>query len=502
MKSIRCIVVSLILVICVIPGFSQDDQERAFLNVYHSISSHAIRNYVAELSSDKYKGRLTGSPEYMDVANWVADNLKEWGVKPGGDNGTYLQMFDKPYVEVADCGSVSLSLEGKNGARIEKQYVFADDYYPGTNSATGSVTAEVVYVGYGITAPDLKYDDYAKVDVSGKIVMVTPEMPFSGPDDEKAKWVPYSLHQHKLDNAAKHGAIGVLYVNPIANPNTSYNEGLVYCHINKDVAEDVLFGTGKSYKALIEKTRKNLKPASFVTKNSATITTKGVYHPEGRGCNVIGLIEGTDPILKNEVVIVGGHLDGVGYLGEVLPGALDNASGIADILAAAKAMAASPVPLKRTVMFLFIGGEECNLLGSRHYTKYPKFSKEKTVAFFNIDMAGTGSGLSVGGAASYPRILKCFEEANSRYIHRPFRVSKERGPGVTRPRSDSVIFKRAGFRTLSFGTFYQEGETRIRTYYHHPLDNMDTISPPIMEDVAKLIFVGLTSMANTDVLID
>ncbi len=502
MKSIRYVVTVLILLTSTVSSFSQSDQERAFLNVFHSISSHDIRDYVAGLSSDKYKGRLTGTPEYMDAAQWVADNLKAWGVKPGGDNGTYFQMFDKPYVDVTDCGLLSIFLEDKSGVRIEKRYAFPDDYFPGTNSATGSVTAEIVFVGYGITAPDLNFDDYAKVDVRGKIVMIIPEMPFSGPDDEKVKWVPYSLHQHKLDNAAKHGAAGVIYVNPIANPNTSYNEGLVYCHVNDGVARDIFFGTGKTYAAVKEKIQKSLKPASFAIGKTASITTSGVYHPEGRGCNVIGLIEGTDPVLKNEVIIVGGHLDGVGYLGEVLPGALDNGSGVADILAAAKALAASPVPLKRTVMFLFIGGEECNLLGSRHYTKEPKFPKEKTVGFFNIDMAGTGSGLSVGGAASYPNILKCFEEANSRYIHRPFRASKERGPGVTRPRSDSVIFKRAGFRTLGFGTFYQEGEKRIRTYYHHPLDNLDTISPEIMEDVAKLIFVGLTSMANADVLID
>ena len=112
---------------------------------------------------------------------------------------------------------------------------------------------------------------------------------------------------------------------------------------------------------------KTLKPASFNTGRIITIKANTTRHTEGKGSNVIGLIEGTDPVLKNEVIIIGGHLDAVGNAGKVVNGALDNASGIVDIMGAAKAMALSKNKLKRSVMFLCLGGEENGLIGSKLY---------------------------------------------------------------------------------------------------------------------------------------
>jgi hypothetical protein len=115
------------------------------------------------------------------------------------------------------------------------------------------------------------------------------------------------------------------------------------------------------------------------------------------------------------------------------------------------------------------------------------------VAFFNLDMVGHGTGLSVGGGLTYPAVYRHFEAANAAYLHRPLRTSESR-PSVGRPRSDSVIFQRAGFRTMSFGTTGQvQG---MSTYYHDPRDTPETLTPEIMEDVAKLMFVGLTGLAN------
>lgn len=109
-SAVLIVTVSIFFTICI---FAQENTEREFMNVFHSISSHDIYNYVAELSSDKYNGRLTGTPEFMASAQWVADKLKEWGIKPGGDNGTYFQNFNKGYVDVKDCGSLTLHLKGK-----------------------------------------------------------------------------------------------------------------------------------------------------------------------------------------------------------------------------------------------------------------------------------------------------------------------------------------------------------------------------------------------------
>ncbi len=468
-------------------------KEEAFMQVFHSISSHEVLGYVEALASPRYAGRLSGTPGYMEAAQWVADQLAGWGIRPAGDGGTWFQWFDMPYSVVLDAGALSVEM-GSGDDRMVLDYSFPDDYYPGSNSDAGTVTGEAVYVGHGITAPELGYDDYAGVDVRWRIVVIDAGVPYVGSNqDTTVAWVPYSYHQFKLDNAARHGAAGLLYIGKTANPNTSFNPGLVYCHIDVHVADHLFHGTGTTHQAVVEKMQAGLRPSSMALGKRATITAHVERHAEGRAANVVGLLEGSDPVLKDEVIVVGGHLDHVGWLGAPFPGALDNASGIADILGAARALAQSPVPLARSILFLFIGGEESGLLGSTHYTLHPVFPREKTVVFFNLDMVGHGTGLSVGGGLTYPDVYRHFEAANAAYLHRPLRTSESR-PSVGRPRSDSVIFQRAGFRTMSFGTTGQV--SGISTYYHDPRDTPDTLTPEIMEDVARLMFVGLTGLAN------
>ena len=152
------------------------DSEQGFMQAFHSISSHDLMAYVEEMSSEKYRGRLSGTPEYMEVAEWVAGLLEEWGIGPGGDDGSYFQLFDWPYSDVLSEGAFSVEMES-HGKTMQVDFSFPEDYYPGTNSDAGTVTGEVVYVGYGITAPELAYDDYEGVDVAGKIVMIDAGVP-------------------------------------------------------------------------------------------------------------------------------------------------------------------------------------------------------------------------------------------------------------------------------------------------------------------------------------
>lgn len=499
MKRLASLIVTLILgITCTAQLTAQTAQtvqadSEAFMQVFHSISSHDLMSYVEEMTADKYRGRLSGSPEYLEIAEWVAGHLKKWGIKPGGDNGSYLQMFDMPYSEVYSAGALSIAMQS-GGQSMSVDYSFPDDYYPGSNSDSGTVTAETVYVGYSITAPELGYDDYEGLDVAGKIVVFDSGVPYTGDDEETfVKWVPYSYHQKKLDTAKAHGAAGVLYIGKLANPNTSFNEGLIYCHIDQHVADHLFFETGTDHAAVTEEIKSTLRPASLALGKTATITADAERFPDAKAANVIGIIEGTDPVLKDEIIIIGGHLDAVGYLGQLMPGALDNASGSADIMGAAKALAASPAPPKRSIMFLFIGGEECGLIGSTYYTENPVFPREKTVVFFNLDMVGHGTGLRVGGGVNYPQIYRHFEAANEKYLHRTLGASASRS-SVGRPRSDSVIFQRAGFRTMSVGTSGRVAG--ISTYYHDPRDTPASLTPEVMEDVVKLLFVGLTGLAN------
>jgi hypothetical protein len=492
--------VSLLLLLLMTPViYSQTDFESRLLKQFHTIQSEEMMNWLNKLCSPEFNGRLTGTPEFMASATWVASKFKEWGLKPAGDNGDYFQKFDFAYTDVNDIGSLTLNITGADGSVIKKHYNYPDDYYPGMNSGSGEITAEVVYVGYGVTAPELNYDDYKGIDVKGKIVLVNRDVPYTDPrNPEYKKWVAYCYHQYKLENAVKHGAAGFLYIEgTMANPNISYDPSIIVCGIGTEPLNDIFSGLKTSNKELTEKMIKTLKPTSFNTKKSVTIKANTTRHPEGKACNVIGMIEGTDPVLKGEVIIIGGHLDAVGKAGRVVNGALDNGSGIIDIMGAAKAMAQSGISLKRSVLFICFGGEENGLLGSKLYVSKPVFSIEKTITYINLDMVGNGTGLSVSAGSPYKSLLSYFEDANNRYVHREIHTSAPvPGAYYGRPRSDGVVFSMAGYRTMDIGTtgWYK------KVYYHLPGDDPDAVTIDIMEDVSKMMYVALINMANDDKL--
>ena len=498
-KGSKRLITLLTALVCSVLSFSQDADEQVLLKHFHSISSEEIAGWMADLCAPEFNGRLAGTPEYLAAAGWVADKMKEWGIKPAGDKGSYFQWFDHPYTVVNDIGALQLHIPQKDGKTIIKSYSAPADYYPGMNSGNGEVTAEVVWVGYGVSAPELNYDDYKGIDVKGKIVLMNRDVPFKDVrNPEYAKWVKYCYHQYKVENAAAHGAAGMLYIDGnSANPNISYIENMIVCGIGPDPLSDIFAGLGKDNASLLQQTDKTFKPASFATGKTMTIKANTTRHPEGKTCNVIGMIEGTDPLLKDEVIIIGGHLDAVGNAGGLLvAGGFDNASGIIDIMAAAKALAASGIKLKRTVMFLMIGGEEVGLLGSKFYTKNPVFPKDKTVTYINLDMVGNGTGLAVSASATCAGLTGYFKAANDRYIHRPMRVSTSGGSFYGRPRSDGLVFLADGFRTMSIST--TDGVKPV--YYHLPGDDETAVTPEIMEDVAKLIYLSFIEMGNADTL--
>jgi hypothetical protein len=467
--------------------FAQES-ENTILKTFHSISSHDLLNYAAELSSDKYKGRLSGSPEYIQAAQWVADQLKQAGVKPGISDGTYFQWFPNAYSEVFSTGSVTL-LDAKN--KPAKNYKFPDDFFPGSNSASGKVSGEVVYAGFGISAPELGYDDYKNLDVKGKIVLIESGTPYSKNDSALKKWEPYTYARYKFKHAREMGAVGLLLISKLANPNTSFVDGLVYAHISEQVAGELFSASGQAYTDARKSITQKMQPNSFPLKQKIQISASTKNHPDSRSCNVVGIIEGTDPELKSEAIIVGAHLDAVGSAGCVFPGALDNASGSSDILAAAKAFASSEIKPGRTVIFIFFGGEECGLFGSSKYVESPIWPKEKVVGMINLDMVGNGTGFLLGNGKTYPELANPLQEANNKYIHRDMKAN-EWQKNYGRPRTDAAIFQRNGYKTIELWT---TGTVKT-VYYHHPLDNTDGLTPELMEDAAKLLYVGLLNLSN------
>ena len=145
--------------------------EQELLQVMHGIHSQTLYEYVREMASDKYWGRLTGTEGYNQAAAWVSGLFEEWGVEPASDDGTYLQAFTHPYTLVHPDCIACLHLP-HNGSVIDKHYVYEEEFIPGSTSGSGEVTAEVIYVGYGTTAPELGFDEYSGLDVRGKIVLM------------------------------------------------------------------------------------------------------------------------------------------------------------------------------------------------------------------------------------------------------------------------------------------------------------------------------------------
>jgi hypothetical protein len=468
-------------------GFPQDE-EKAILKSFHAISSHDLLSDAAELTSARYGGRLSGSPGYLQAAKWVADELRKAGVKPGVGDTSFFQYFPNSYSSVISPGSVTM-LAG-NGYP-QKEFRFPDDFIPGSNSDSGTVSGEIVYVGFGISAPELNYDDYRNIDVKGKIVLMETGVPYGANDSTLIKWEPYSYHRYKFMHACEMGAKGLLYVSKIANPNTSFIKGFIYAHVGEPVAEEFFAGTGIKYVEARAAITKNLIPGSFPLNKRVKITALTTHFPDSRSCNVIGLIEGSDPLLKDEAIILGAHLDAVGSPGCLFPGALDNASGSVDILAAAKALAASEIKPSRSIIVAFFGGEECGLYGSKKCVETPVWQKDKVVCMVNLDMVGNGTGFFLANGKTFPGILKHFANANAKLLHRDFNASEARA-NFGRPRTDGAIFEKAGYRTLHL---YTTGTVKT-VYYHHPLDNVDALTPEIMEDAAKLLYLGIMGLAN------
>ena len=279
-------------------------EEQKQLNTMHQvITSDKLFHYVEQLSDPALEGRLAGSPGMAKAVAIVEDYYKSWGLSPAGDKGGYIQEYPHPCVEIQPGSTMEIlfPIQAKEkNCWIAKSYPRAEGWFAGGMSGNGDITAEVVYAGFGVTAPELGYDDYKGIDVRGKIVLIEGETPNRSREPEDiAKWYNHTLHQTKLNNAVAHGAIGLLY-KWVPGPNAPYNEGFVYCHVTDTVVDDLFRGTGRTYKETIEKIYETMKPQSFEMGKRARIKMNATYNPNATGKNIVGVVEGSDPVLKNE----------------------------------------------------------------------------------------------------------------------------------------------------------------------------------------------------------
>jgi hypothetical protein len=374
----------------------------------------------------------------------------------------------------------------------KRKYLYEKEYYPGSQSGDGELSAEVVYVGYGITAPELNYNDYAGVNVKGKIVLIELEAPVSPQEAPEVfkNWRPYSYPHYKAKMAVAQGAKGMLFNQLLVNSNTTYVQGFMVTQVGESVIRDVFARTGKSHEEVKERLKKTLKPQSFRTHKVFTIKNFTEHHPRGTGYNVVGLMEGADPSLKDEVIILGANLDHVGFCYEIIPGANDNASGVAVMLGAAEALAKSPIRPKRSLLFIALGSKEQAFKGSETYLENPVFPKDKTVAFFNPDMVGCGDNIKAFAALNHLKIREYILKASQTSLQK--NVELFNYCTMDRLRTDAAIFPEKGIPSILFQAYGSP------TYPHTTKDTVKTITPGTMTDTAKIMYRAILDIANSD----
>lgn len=457
--------------------------ERLYLNsMFENIKGQKLFEYVKYLSdSTIFQGRLSGTEGMQRAVDWVKGKYTEFDLEQlPGLNG-YLQDYPTVCDEVV--GKCFVEIDGK---KVE----WAKEWYAGGTSANGVAEAEVVFAGYGVSAPEFGYDDYEGIDVKGKIVLIEGETPNRDRSDEGLKkWYPYTLHPYKMANAVAHGAIGMLY-RWVPGPNSVYQPGLVYGFVTNTAANRFFEGTGTTIQETLKKIRADQKPHSFATGKKARIRMTMKHNADASAHNIIGFVKGSDPELCNEYVILAAHLDHLGMIPHHIAGANDNNSATACLLGVAEALGKSKVKPKRSVIFLSLDGEEAGLTGSLWLCDNPVVPKESIKMILNLEQVGIGLGYSVGYSKDNPELAEFIKDAVNKYVHRPLDVYPNRY--VTRPRTDGAVFAQHGYPVLDmFGSYG-------KTYYHEPRDTWEIQDASALEDAAKTMYWTLINAANAD----
>ena len=377
------------------------------------ITEQLVRPWLEHLAADDLHGRAAGSEDMIRASQYVADQFKEMGLKPAASDGGWFQEFQHGRRRVAWAGTRCQVTMAAGDQPVERRLALDQAFQPFQFSAEGGPEGEVVFAGYGITAPEHKYDDYEGLDVKGKIVLVMRYEP--GEKDAKSPFDGLEQTRHatfaaKMANAEKHGAAAIVM---FTGPHYHQDEGdelyggtsavggdkvgIPALQITRPAATELLASCGKDAAKVQEEIDAGARPQSFAIAGSRIKAAVAFNSEPSKLRNVLAVLPGSDERLADETIIIGAHLDHIGQRAAdpkkpdrdtVFNGADDNASGVAGLLAVAKALTASGVHPRRTVFFMTFDGEEIGLVGSQYYATHPVRPLEKTALMINLDMLG------------------------------------------------------------------------------------------------------------------
>ena len=498
------------------------------------ITDSYLREIIKEISDDRYEGRGPSTPGDIAARKYLIGRMQEMGLKPGAADGGWEQPFDMISVDTHTPESWEFARDGQTVS-----LKFYDDFVLLANAQQARIevdNAELVFAGYGIQAPEFDWDDYKDVDVKGKIVILMNNDPDWDPDlfaGETRLW--YGRWDYKFENAARNGAIGAIIIHttpsagyPFQVLQTSNTGPQMELPVGDEPRNQFKsFMTEDATRALIELAGMDLdalREAAYnrdfrpVPLGITTSVTADVSIDSVQTANVLGLIPGSDPVLKDEVVIFSAHHDHLGIgpadaEGDTIyNGAMDNASGVAEVLAMARAYMALPSAPRRSILICLVGAEEQGLLGSKWYASHPTFHPGKIAANLNFD-GGNLHGLTkdityvgfgktsidedvIKYAAEQGRIVKPDQFADRGYFYRSdqFSFAKIGVPAVyLEPGTDYVD------RPEGWGR--QKKEEFEEHNYHQPSDEYDPNwnLAGMIQDTQVGFWIGL-AVANADAM--
>jgi Zn-dependent M28 family amino/carboxypeptidase len=490
------------------------------------ITAEAVRAQVRYLSSDLLEGRGPATRGDALAEAYVASQLELLGLKPAGTDGGYFQPFEmvgvtsKPQTLRVERGNQSLTLK------------YREDFMAAAGQPAPETRlegAELVFVGYGIVAPEFQWDDFKGVDLRGKVAVVMNNDPETDPHLFAGKtrlW--YGRWDYKYLEAARHGALGALIIHTthsagypwsvvqsswsgeqFALPETGAPQVAMRGWMTEEITKKVMALAGTELDALRAGAEKrDFRPVPLGVKLSLSFPNV-VEH--ARTANVLAVLPGSDPVLKSQMVVYTAHHDHLGVRPGARPGddsiyngALDNASGVAELLTIARAFAALPKAPKRSVLFAVVGAEEQGLLGSQYLAAHPPVPLRDLALDINMD------GANIFGRTRDVQVVSLgktnVDPVLAELAKRQGRVLKpdlmpDRGHFY---RSDQFSFARAGVPAASFESGFDylgrpdgwglaQVENYVQKHYHQPSDKLtaDWDFSGLLEDCALYFELGL-----------
>ena len=478
-----------------------------------AIDADRLLGHIKFLASDEMKGRADGSPELNRAADYIAQQFTEIGLKPGGDvpaeapsakegDRTWFQPFELVAGLTVGTDNSLVVSDRTRSVRL----ALGSTYYPlstvpNESAAMPSEQMEklpLVFAGFGLSAPQAGYDDYASLDVSGKAVIIfTHEPQESDPNSALNGNRPMaeSTLYRKAEIAHNRGARVLLVVSDLSHATDqglfhsfevlpdADEAGMPVLRVRRNEMQPLLDAWGLD--ALAIQINRDLRPRSKPLNRASVDYTEYLAHDRRPVRNVVGIMPGSDPAKAGEAIVIGAHYDHVGLggrlsvtperTGEIHNGADDNASGTASIIEIARAAVAQRARFPRTLIFVAFAGEERGLLGSAHYVSAPPVPMSNTVAMLNLDMVGRSRGaVDVSGlnvAESLKTELMAAAQATGMLDIR------QEGPGAGR--SDDASFIDARVPAINFFTGFHPD-------YHRPTDDWDKIDKERTARVATL----------------